>query len=416
MVQTCTPSRTGSAGSYAWTGGASAVSCLANPGFGSTWDNASTCTEVAGTMACQAGSVAAVFVYDTTFPLPTCTQTRSGTAGSYVWTGGATATLCQTAAFNPTWTPTSTCTESAAVQCQVAAGTQVANQQTCTFSRTGSAGSYAWTGGASAVSCLNTGTVGAAWAPSTGNCTWTTGAAQIQCRIEPSTPWVYDTVSPQPSCTATGGGTSNGNVWTNSGGNVTLCQTSAGFNTTWTSTRRHLPGQHQPAMPGRPGGHQGHGADLHRGVYPQRHLAQLPLDRWRKRSRLRGDGRRQPRHCLGVRHHLSGSCRHAVPGRPGNRAIPGVMWRPIPQPVPPDRAPPAACGAAVPAQSTAGRMPSIPPGPTTASAPKAPLSSARSTAALSGRRTRTVPARREPVPPGRMPIPGAPAPTTAKPR
>jgi len=235
MVQTCTPSRTGSAGSYAWTGGASAVSCLANPGFGSTWLNASTCTEVAGTMACRQDP-AAVFAYDTTFPLPACTQTRSGTAGSYVWTGGATATLCQTAAFNPSWTPTSTCTESAAVQCQVAAGTQVANQQTCTFSRTGSAGSYAWTGGASAVSCLNTGTVGAAWAPSTGNCTWTTGAAQIQCRIEPSTPWVYDTVSPQPSCTATGGGTSNGNVWTNSGGNVTLCQTSAGFNTTWTPT------------------------------------------------------------------------------------------------------------------------------------------------------------------------------------
>jgi hypothetical protein len=47
---------------------------------------------------------------------------------------------------------------------------------------------------------------------------------------------VYDTVSPQPSCIATGGGTSNGNVWTNSGGYVTLCQTSAGFNTTWTNT------------------------------------------------------------------------------------------------------------------------------------------------------------------------------------
>jgi Tfp pilus tip-associated adhesin PilY1 len=234
MVQTCTPSRTGSSGSYAWTGGASAVSCLSNPDFNTTWSNASTCTEVAGTMACRQDP-AAVFVYDTTFPLPTCTQTRSGSAGSYVWTGGASSTLCQTAAFNPTWTATGTCTEGAAVQCQVAAGAQVANQQTCTFSRTGSAGSYAWTGGAGAVSCLNTGTVGAAWALSSGNCTWTTGAAQIQCRIDPATPWVYDTVSPA-ACTSTGGGTSNGNVWTNSGGNVTLCRTTSPFNTTWTNT------------------------------------------------------------------------------------------------------------------------------------------------------------------------------------
>jgi hypothetical protein len=134
MVQTCTPSRTGSAGSYAWTGGASAVSCLANPGFGSTWDNASTCTEVAGTMACRQDPLA-VFVYDTTFPLPTCTQTRSGTAGSYVWTGGATQ-RCARRPPQPDLTPTSTCTERRC-QCQVA-GTQA--NQTRTFSRTGSAG------------------------------------------------------------------------------------------------------------------------------------------------------------------------------------------------------------------------------------------------------------------------------------
>jgi Tfp pilus tip-associated adhesin PilY1 len=290
-VPTCTPSRSGSAGSYAWTGGASAVDCqtaaftapantsvvcTANANTicsitgafvpaqsctsnvsGSTWTPAGaggiatvqcqtvslsgwqnvtsgTCTDSAA-VDCQ---ITGSFAYVTP-AAPTCTSNVSGSVYTAAGAGGSATVQCSTAAgFNPAWTDNSVCTESANFQCQVAAGAQVPNQQTCTFSRTGSAGSYAWTGDAGAVSCLNTGTLGATWAPSTGNCTWTTGAAQIQCRIRPvpATPWVYDTVSPQTACTATGGGTSNGNVWTNSGGNVTFCRTSSGFNPIWTST------------------------------------------------------------------------------------------------------------------------------------------------------------------------------------
>jgi Tfp pilus tip-associated adhesin PilY1 len=284
---TCTPTRTGSPGSYAWTGGSSArdcqtaaftaaantsVTCTANLNTvcsitgtfapapsctsnvsGSTWTPAGvggnattecltgqplsswadvtsgTCTDNAD-VDCQ---ITGSFAYVTP-AAPTCVSNVSGSTYTAAGAGGSATVECLTTAYTP-WTDNSVCTESANFQCQVLPGTQVANQQTCTPSRTGSAGSYAWTGGASADSCLNTGTVGAAWAPSTGNCTWTTGTTQIQCRIDPATPWVYDTVSPA-ACTSTGGGTSNGNVWTNSGGNVTLCRTSSGFNPTWTNT------------------------------------------------------------------------------------------------------------------------------------------------------------------------------------
>lgn len=282
---TCTPTRTGSPGSYAWTGNASAVDCqtaaftaaantsvtctanantvcsISGPAFapapsctsnvsGSTWTPAGsggnattecltgqplsawadvtsgTCTDNAD-VDCQ---ITGSFAYVTP-AAPTCVSNVSGSTYTAAGAGGSTTVECLTTAYTP-WTDNSVCTESANFQCQVLSGTQVPNQQTCTPSRTGSAGSYAWTGGASAVSCLNTGTIGT-WAPATGNCTV---SADLQCRIEPTTPWVYDTVSPQPSCTTTGGTAAVGSVWTNSGGNVTFCRTSGGFNPTWTNT------------------------------------------------------------------------------------------------------------------------------------------------------------------------------------
>jgi hypothetical protein len=233
----CTPTRTGTAGSYVWTG-ASAVDCRTEPGntFNPTWSASTTCTE-STTVQCRV-SPSATVAYVTTYP-GTCTPSRTGSAGSYAWTGGASAVDCQTAgSFNTTWNSATNCTESASTQCRVGTGSfayVTTYPGTCTASRTGSAGSYAWTGGASAVDCQTAGSFNTTWNSAT-NCT---ESASTQCRVGTGS-FAYVTTYPG-TCTASRTGSAGSYAWTG-GASAVDCQTSGSFNTTWNSATNCLEG------------------------------------------------------------------------------------------------------------------------------------------------------------------------------
>ena len=82
------------------------------------WSNVSTCNEDgAGTSQTQC-QINASFAYVTP-AAPTCTPTRTGSAGSYAWTGGSSAVDCQTAAFTAAANTSVTCTANANTVCSI---------------------------------------------------------------------------------------------------------------------------------------------------------------------------------------------------------------------------------------------------------------------------------------------------------
>jgi Tfp pilus tip-associated adhesin PilY1 len=223
-AQSCTPTRTGSAGSYSWTGGATAIDCQNTGVLDGTWSSATTCNE-SSDVACQV-SAAATVAYITTYP-GTCTPSRTGSAGSYAWTGGASAVDCQTAgSFNGTWANNSVCQESAITNCKVNVAAW-SKAQSCTPTRTGSAGSYAWSGNASAIDCQNTGVLDGTWSTAT-TCN---ESSDIACRVNGT--WAYVSSLP-PTCTPTRTGSAGSYAWTG-GASAVDCQTAGAFNATWTN-------------------------------------------------------------------------------------------------------------------------------------------------------------------------------------
>jgi Tfp pilus tip-associated adhesin PilY1 len=236
-VSACDATRTGTVNEYFWTGGSSTVDCR-TVATSSGWTDTGACTEISGTVGCR---VNGAWSYVTTYA-PSCSPTRSGSSGSYVWSG-ASAVDCRTepsSTFNPTWTATATCTESASVRCQVSPSATVAYVTTypgtCTPSRTGSSGSYAWTGGAAAVDCQTAASFNTNW-NSVANCT---EGAITQCRVSPSATVAYVTTYPG-TCTPTRTGSSGSYAWTG-GAAAVDCQTAGSFNPAWTNNAVCLEG------------------------------------------------------------------------------------------------------------------------------------------------------------------------------
>jgi Tfp pilus tip-associated adhesin PilY1 len=144
-----------------WTGGASAVECNNTGALDGVFTPTATCTPSSDIFCAVGGSTAAAFSY-VPQGSPTCTSTVSGAT----WTSsGGIATDCSTAAGFSAWVATATCTESANLECRVGGLSAVTvgveptvpldvssapcNAQT----RSGSPGSYTYTGNAAANYC-----------------------------------------------------------------------------------------------------------------------------------------------------------------------------------------------------------------------------------------------------------------------
>ncbi|MBK7023925.1 MAG: hypothetical protein IPH41_10595 [Sulfuritalea sp.] len=158
---------------------------------------------------------------------PTCTPTRTGSAGSYAWTGNASAVDCQTAAFTAPANTSVTCTANANTVCSIS-GPGFAPAQSCTSNVSGSTWTPAGIGGNATTEC-QTGQPVSAWVNVTsGTCTVGGG---VSCQIT-GTP-TYVTTYP-PTCTSNVVGSTY--TAAGAGGSATVeCSTTAGFNPTWTN-------------------------------------------------------------------------------------------------------------------------------------------------------------------------------------
>ena len=206
QAQTCAQTRTGSAGSYSWFGGASAVDCQVVASYGA-FTNATTCTEIPNQVNCQ---VTNSFAYVTP-AAPTCTPNRTGVAGSYVWTGAGTngnATVdCRTTSFSAAASTGLTCTANANTVCTITGSFLPA--QSCVSNVSGSTYTPAGTSGNATVDCL-TGQPVSSWVNVTsGTCT---ANANVGCQITGS--FAHVATYP-PSCTSN----VSGSVYTAAGAN-----------------------------------------------------------------------------------------------------------------------------------------------------------------------------------------------------
>jgi Tfp pilus tip-associated adhesin PilY1 len=244
---TASDNQTGTAGSYSYTGGASAVECsdLGSAASGVV-SNVSACTEDSGNVLC---AVTGSFSYVTTNP-PTCTPTRTGSSGSYDWSGGASAVDCRNTTMNATWTNTgNVCTDSADVDCRILGGTQ-AMVQSCTQNPTGGVsgtpnpvgGVYtpAGSGGNATVECLTNYALGTFANITSGTCTESATVGQVRnCDI--NAPLDYITSPAQLPCVSNVSGPldADGTVFTaagSGGSTTTYCfNNTPTFNPAWTT-------------------------------------------------------------------------------------------------------------------------------------------------------------------------------------